>query len=300
MSTIVNSPFRSEYGFESAGFVVDEEGNISAKSITLVEDDEPVDPGVPDTDLPADRIFTDVSGNFRITGNVTDNPNFIVFRTKTTTIDLELDNLTFNIYEDDAFTTFYSIGLAHDSGDSGDDAQGKQTGRLAWAVALSAPDTLYYANADGSISGTISVQNAPSAFSEVDITGTTPSTSIDTGALTVVGGVGIQGDLNLGGELNIQGIGIPAVSSTTNLDLEAGNAIVVRINDVLLGEIKSTGIEIPVNNTTIENTTIGAITPSTAAFSTATLTKTATSSIDVTNKSYVDRTATALAITFGI
>lgn len=296
MSTIVNSPFRSEYGFESTGFLVDEEGNISAKSISLVE----VEPEIPDTDLPADRIFTDVGGNFRITGDVTDNPNFIIFRSRTTTIDLDLDNLTFNIYEDDAFTTFYSTGLGHSSGDAGDDAQGKQTGRLAWTVALTAPDTLYYANADGSISGTITVQNPPSAFSEVEITGTTASTSTGTGALTVAGGAGIQGDLNIGGELNIQGVGIPVVSSTTNLDLEAGNAIVVRIDDVLLGEIKSTGIEIPVNNTTIENTTIGATTPSTAAFSAATVTNTATSNTDVTNKSYVDTTATALAITFGI
>lgn len=56
MSTIVNSPFRSEFGFESTGFVVDEEGNISAKSITLVDED-PVDPGVPDTDLPANIIL---------------------------------------------------------------------------------------------------------------------------------------------------------------------------------------------------------------------------------------------------
>lgn len=299
MSTIVNSPFRSEFGFESTGFVVDEEGNISAKSITLVEDGGET-PVTPDPTLPADRTFEEVGGNFRITGNVTDNPTFIVFRTRTTTIDLDLTGLTFNIFTDDNFDTFYSTGLIHDSGDIGDDAQGKQTGRLAWTVPLDAPDTLYYANADGTVSGTITVQNAPSAFSEVDITGTTASTSTTTGALTVAGGVGIQGDLNLGGELNIQGIGIPVVSSTTNLDLEAGNAIVVRINDVLLGEIKSTGSEIPVNNTTIDNTTIGATTPSTAAFTSATVTNTASSRNDVTNKNYVDKTATALAITFGI
>lgn len=296
MSTVVNSPFRSEFGFESTGFLVDDEGNISAKSITLVE----VEPEIPDTNLPADRIFEEVDGNFRISGNVTDNPTFIVFRTRLTTIDLDLTGLTFNIFTDDTFSTFYSTGLAHDSGDAGDDAQGKQTGRLAWTVALSAPDTLYYANSDGSIFGIITVLNPPSAFSTVEITGTNPSTNTTTGALTVAGGAGIEGDLNLGGELNIQGIGIPVVSSTTNLDLEAGNAIVVRINDVLLGEIKSSGSEIPVNNTTIENTTIGVTTPSTAAFTAATVTNTAASNTDVTNKKYVDTTATALAITFGI
>ena len=38
MTTIVNSPFKSKFGFESAGFTVDDEGNISAKSISLVDE----------------------------------------------------------------------------------------------------------------------------------------------------------------------------------------------------------------------------------------------------------------------
>ena len=38
MAILKNTPFRSEYGFESAGFVVDNEGNIIAKSITLAEE----------------------------------------------------------------------------------------------------------------------------------------------------------------------------------------------------------------------------------------------------------------------
>lgn len=298
MSTIVNSPFRSEFGFESTGFVVDNEGNISAKSITLVEVD-PEPPTVPDTDLPADRTFEEVGGNFRITGNATDNPSFTVFRTRTTTIDLDLDIVTFNIYTNNNFDTFYSVGLAHTDGSSGDDAQSKQDGRLAWSIALNAPDTLYYANVDGTVSGTISVQNAPSAFSTVDITGTDPSTSTTTGALTVAGGVGIEGNLNLGGELNAQSAEIPILSSTTNLDLEAGNSIIIRINDILLGRIASAGIEIPISNTTIENTTIGLLTPATASFTEATVTTLAINNNDITNKSYVDLTSAAFAIALG-
>jgi len=298
MSTIVNSPFRSEFGFESIGFVVDEEGNISAKSITLVEDGG--DPDTPDTDLPADRTIEEVAGNFRIAGDATDNPGFTVFRTRTTTIDLDLTSLNFFIYTDSNFNTLYSTGLTHTDGTSGDDAQGKQTGRLAWVVPLSAPDTLYYANTGGTVYGTITVQNAPSAFSEVDITGTTPSTSTTTGALTVAGGVGVAGDLNLGGSLNIQGVGIPALNSGTNLDLSAGNAIVIRINDVLLGKIESTGSSVPTIDTTINNTTIGATTPSTAAFTSATVSIAPTVQTSVANKKYVDETATALSIAFGL
>ena len=87
MSTIVNAPFRSKYGFESTGFVVDSLGNISAKSISLVDEAAPVE----DSDLPADRAFSEVGGNFRLSGSAADNPGFIVFRTKTTTIDLDLE-----------------------------------------------------------------------------------------------------------------------------------------------------------------------------------------------------------------
>ena len=296
MTTIVNSPFKSKFGFESAGFVVDDEGNISAKSISLVDDV----PEEVDTDLPADRKFVEVSGNFRILNNATDNPGFTVFRTKTTTIDLELSTLTFNIYSDAGFTTLYNTGLSHSDGDSGENAQGKNAGRLAWSVPLSAPNTLYYANVNGTVSGTITVENAPSAFSEVAITGTTISTSTTTGALTVAGGVGISEDLNLGGALNIQGVGIPALSSGTNLDLSAGNAIVIRVNNVLLGKITSTGLSVPVSNTTINNTTIGATTPATAAFTSATVSSEPAVNSGVANKQYVDRTAVALAIAFGL
>lgn len=298
MSTIVNTPFRSKYGFESTGFLVDTEGNISAKSISLVETDV-VDP-IEDTEIPADIKFLEVSGNFRIQGNGENNPGVSIFRGKTKTFDLELTTLTFNIYSDAGLTTFYNLGLVHSDGDSGADVQGKDSGRIAWTVPLNAPDTLYYANADGTVNGIITVDNPPSVLSEVDITGTTPSTSTTTGALTVAGGVGIAQDLNLGGALNIQGVGIPALSSGTNLDLSAGNAIVVRVNDVLLGKITSTGSTIPVTNTIINNTTIGATTPATAAFTSATVSSEPAVNSGVANKQYVDRTAVSLAIAFGL
>jgi hypothetical protein len=296
MSTIVNAPFRSKYGFESTGFVVDSLGNISAKSISLVDEAAPVE----DLDLPADKAFSEVGGNFRLSGSAADNPGFIVFRTKTTTIDLDLTTLTFNIYSDAGFTTLYNIGLLHSDGDSAADAQGKTSGRIAWTVAIEAPNTLYYANTSGTVSGTITVENAPSAFSELSVTGTTASTSTTTGALIVAGGAGVVGDLNLGGSLNIQGIGIPALSSGTNLDLSAGNNIVVKINNTLLGTIGTTGSALPVVDTTINNTTIGATTPTTAAFTSATVSSEPTVNSGIANKQYVDRTAVALAIAFGL
>lgn len=289
---VVNSPFKSKFGFSSTGFIVDDEGNISAKSITLLDVEEEVG------DLPADFAFSDSTGNFRYTGNVADNPPITVFRTKTTIIDLDLTSLVFKIVTDDK-TTLYSNGLSHSDGVTGDSAQGKQTGRLSWNVPVNAPNTLYYANADGSIFGTINVQNAPSAFSEVQITNTTPATSSSTGALTVLGGVGIAGDLYIGGTLNIDGIGITSLSSPTNLEIEAANEIIIKVDGTKLGVVNTTGSTVPVVDTTINNTVIGNTTPSTAAFTSATVIGDPATGSNITNKTYVDRTAVALSIALG-
>ena len=291
--TVTNSPFKSKFGFESAGFIVDNEGNISAKSISLIEEVE-TDPG-----LPADFVFNDSTGDFRISSSVVDNPSITVFRAKTIIIDLELTTLSFNIVTADK-TTYFSTGLVDGTGVVGDDAQGHQTGRLTWAVPVSAPDTLYYANNDGTIFGTINVQNAPSVFSEVDITQTTTSTSSTTGALTVAGGVGITGDLYIGGSLNIDGIGVTNLTSATDLGLEAVNNIVVKIDGQKLGVVKPTGSTVPVVDTTINNTVIGAVTPTTAAFTSATVSSDPATVNGIANKQYVDRTAVALSIAFGL
>ncbi len=290
---VVSSPFRSKFGFKSTGFIVDDEGNISAKSISLIDEID-VDPG-----LPADFTFSDSTGNFRTSGNATDNPTITVFRGKTAIIDISLTALTFNIVADDK-TTFYSSGLVYVGGDSGDLAQGQQSGRLTWAVPVAAPDTLYYANAAGTIFGTISVQNAPSAFSEVAITNSTPSTSSLTGALTVAGGVGIVGDLYIGGTLNIDGIGLASLNSPTNLEIEAANNIIIKIDGTSLGIVKTTGSTVPVVDTTINNTIIGATTPTSAAFTSATASIEPTTETGIANKTYVDRTAVALSIAFGL
>ena len=293
MPTIVNAPLKSKSGFESNGFIVDADGNIFAKSLALV-DTAPVDAG-----LPADYSFVEVAGNFRISGGITDNPTITVFRTKTTTIDLELSSLVFNIVTADK-TTLYSTVLSHDDGESGDAAQGQKTGRLSWTIPVTAPDTLYYANVDGTIFGTITVLNAPSAFSEVNITGNVASTSSTTGALTVAGGVGITGDLYIGGSLNIDGVGITSISSSTNLEFNATNKVILQIDNIKLGEINSTGLSIPINNSTIDNTTIGATTPATGAFTSATVANAPTVDSSVSNKQYVDSTALSLAIAFGL
>jgi hypothetical protein len=290
--TVLNSPLKSKFGFTSSGFIVDELGNISAKSIILV------DAAAPDPELPADYTFTEVSNNFRNSLGV-DNPQIIVYRGKTVAIDITLSSITFNIVTADK-TTFFSTGLTHDSGTSGDAAQGKSSGRIAWAVPITAPNTLYYADASGTIFGTINVSNPPSAFSAVQVTGTDASTSSSTGALTVAGGLGVAGDLYVGGTLNIDGLGITSISSPTDLQLEAANNIILKIDGTTLGVVTATGSSVPVVSTSINNTVIGATVPSTAVFTSATIAALPTNNAEVTNKQYVDSTALSLSIAVGL
>jgi len=291
---IIRSPFESEFGFRSPSFTVDEDGNITANSITIqgaVEEEE--------TQVAADFSFEEVGGKFRLEGNATDNPTIILYRGGSVTIDLDFTFLSFNIFRDD-LTTKFNSGIRHDDGTSGEDAQGKSSGRLYVSLPTNAPNTLYYANASGTVFGTIDVQDPEGLFSNVNITSGTASTSETTGALKVSGGIGVTGDLNLGGDLNLQGLGVPKLISGNNLELGAVNKIIIKVGDVVKGSIDTNGSSIPVNSTTINNTTIGATTPSTAAFTSATITNKPTLPSNVTNKDYVDVTATALAITFGI
>jgi len=106
--------------------------------------------------------------------------------------------------------------------------------------------------------------------------------------------------LYVGGSLNVDGLGISSLSSSTNLELEAVNNIIIKIDGTSLGVMSTTGSTVPVIDTTINNTVIGAITPSTAAFTSGSVTSLPTTDSSLTNKQYVDSTSLALSIAFGL
>ena len=291
---VISTPLESKYGFKGPGFLVDEFGNISATSIstTTATNNAFVDFTVTENSItdPTEYLIEEVTG---------DTPSITVSRSGSFTFFLTVPNLGFNIYEEDQ-TTLYNIGLSHSDGTTGSNAQGKSSGTLIFSVSASAPALLYYGDTNRNIFGTINIIDPLGSFSSVDINATTLATSSSTGALTVAGGVGIAGDLYVGGTLNIDGIGITSISSPTNLELEAANQIVVKIDGSVLGIINSEGSSTPIVNTTINNTAIGEITPSTAAFTSATVANLPTVDTSITNKQYVDSTALALSIAFGL
>lgn len=322
MAVVINSPYESKYGFKSPGFIVDEEGNVVVRTLIQSSAEAPGDI----LGLPVDYTVTlsDAGDAYIFNGDINQpTPTIEIQRNGQFVFDLSLTKsvttvnldafgnpivvdveLPLYFYEEDQIT-LYSSGLIHSDGSTEEDAQGKISGTLVFRVPISAPDILYYGNIDAQIIGRIDVVDPVGQFGTVDVNSTVQSTSTTTGALKVGGGVGIAKNLFVGGSvnatsLNINGVGIPVVGSATNLELTAGNKIIIKIDNTLIGEIDSLGSSIAINNTTIENTTIGATTPSTAAFTSASIAEVPVNESDVTNKSYVDQTATALAIAFGL
>ena len=288
---VINSPFESQYGFKGPGFSVDSLGNITATSVitsSVVADNSIVD-----------FTVTEQGPNFSFATIAGDNPAITLSRSKSYKFKITVPNLAFKIYQADK-SALYDVGLTHSDGSVGGEAQGKTSGTLAIALPNDAPDVLYYGSANGTIFGTINVIDPSGRFSTLDVNATTVATSSSTGALTVAGGLGVAGDLFVGGTLNIDGLGITSISSPTDLQLEAANNIIIKIDGTSLGVVTATGSSVPVVNTSINNTVIGATTPSTAVFTSATIATLPSSNVAVTNKQYVDSTALSLSIAFGL
>lgn len=291
MSTIISSPLKSTYGFSSPGFSVDALGNIVARSVTQSEGEA--------NNAPVDFTVTDTGSSFYINASTTPNPPIEVFRSSTYVFDLNLDIQVFNLYLENQSTTFYT-GLKHSDGSVGADALSKQSGKLSWLIPVNAPNILYYGNQSSGSFGLITVGDAVGQFSTVNITGDINSTSTTTGSLTVAGGVGITTNLFVGETVTADELDSPKLASLSTLELSGTDGLIITVNDIVTGTIGTTGSNIPVTNTTINNTIIGNLTPSTATFLSASVTELPTINTNITNKVYVDSTATALAIAFGL
>tara|TARA_A100000164_G_scaffold241364_1_gene214563 strand:- start:3915 stop:4781 length:867 start_codon:yes stop_codon:yes gene_type:complete len=288
MSTTVNTPLRSDYGFKSPNFTVDANGNISATTLTLSVNDG-------EAGVAADFDFIESAGNFRFDGQVTNQPPITVYRNQTSTFDLSFTTLTFNIFSAVGPAVNYNNGLRHSDSTVGESAQNKSSGRLTWTVPLSAPNTLYYGNSSGTVYGIITVLDQARNFSTVSITDTTASTSITTGALKVSGGLGVVGATNIGGTMSVANM----ISATGGITGDLKGSVFSDDSTMLIDSVAGKIVG-PINNSTIDNTTIGATTPATASFTTATLSGAVSGLTAVPNKKYVDETSTAFAIAFGI
>jgi len=288
---VINSPFESQYGFKAPGFSVDNEGNITATSI--------ITSAAPSESDVVDFVVGELNNAFTIVGYAATNPTITIARAGSYKFGLTVPNLGFTIYSA-LPSTKYNTGLVYQDSTTGVDAQGKLTGTLTFNVALGTPDVLYYGNDIGNVYGTINVIDPVGQFSTIDVNSTANATSSTTGAVTIAGGASVEKDFYIGGELNISGLGIPRLSSLTNLELNATNKVILQVDNIKLGELNSTGLAVTINNSTIDNTVIGATTPSTAAFTSGTVASSPTTDTSMTNRQYVDSTSLSLAIAFGL
>jgi hypothetical protein len=170
------------------------------------------------------------------------------------------------------------------------------------------------------LQNTLAVDGGSIFNSTVSITDSTAATSLVAAALIVTGGVAIQSnlrvnsDINIGQNLlaqnNVQANNSLVSNSITTVDdgstlsdlfIEPLGDVIFRTasQSVEVGRIDATGSNLPVQNTTINNTTIGLTVASTAAFVSGTVVNTPTNAANITRKDYVDRTAVAFAVALG-
>lgn len=336
MATITNNPFFSKFGFNAPGFSVDAEGNVRVKSLssdTLITD---IVDNSNDTSSVVEYNVTDSVAGFQFESIDGINPDVPVTKGRTYRFNLDLQTYTFNIRNSDGSDV--SVDIFHISSDgvrtTGTQANDKSTGYVQWVVPINAAGN-YYANINGAILGDFDISEPVSSgvgsFVSLLVTGqselrddvsitaalnvdglvnlneTTNSTSPTTGSLVVDGGLGVAKDVWIGGDLvaksfRSDGVGVPTLESQSNLEFSAGNAVVFTINDIERGRISSAGINIPVINTTIENTPIGLDKPKEGKFTNVSVTtQTQTTDEDGTlvTKKYVDNGDIAYSIAFG-
>ena len=294
MPTVTNKALESSYGFKSTGFAVDSLGNITAR--TLVQ----TGAAALDPETPANHTITENAGNtaYLWSPSASENPAITISRASTYILDLT--SLTNGIYFYNGATQ-YHVGLTHSDGSSGIAALGKTSGRLVWAIAGTAPDTLTYRNLSGTISGTISITNPVGQFTTVLVNSTDASTASTNGALIVSGGAGIALNSNFGANVGILGtLTVPNIYNDGTLSLD-GTSIVLKIAGTTVGTLTSTGMAgMAINNSSINNSVIGGTTPTSASFTSVTIANSPTTNTSGANKKYVDDTATALSIALGI
>lgn len=313
---ITYNPFKSEYGFKSTGFSVDEEGNLVAKSLSLLTDSDS-----------SSFIVSNVGTQFTINNDI--NPTITIEKGSTFTFSLQLTaELDFNIFS--ANGVYFNSGLSFEDDFGvfleGREAQGQRVGTLTFQIPVDSPDTLYYADSTFTYVGTINVEFPTvvgiGQFEQLNVTGSSSlakavindsTNSVDsaTGALIIKGGVGIKRDLNIAGSITgskyIQAVSLVSqsletdiIDSLTDLTINAGDSIGITVASSNIATIDSTGLATSIVNSTMNNTIIGDVIPSSATFSSAKVNSAPNNIKDITNKEYVDEQATILAIALGV
>lgn len=338
--TVTKSPFEAQAGYKSPGFTVDELGNVTVRTLSYTVQEEASVSGdfilrenggnfsIDEYFIEGTTILDTNPGIAVVRGNA-----------YTFTLLLRVGgvgSLTLNIQQDDSADPSgpkvpYNEGLAWTSVDgtttyTGGDAQGQYLGKTLFTVPANAPSILYYSDGDGFPRGSIAVTDPTisgiGSFSSILTTGNL--TAQGENATVTLAPTGSSGTVIInptnGGTISNVDVNALKLTSTDTVSLAGANSIItikptglgtVEIQPDTCGKLDNVAIGTTVaqNGTflgivsasgTLNNTVIGDVTPTAGNFTVATMTAKPVGPNQVTNKKYVDTTASALAIALGV
>jgi hypothetical protein len=316
------NPLYSKYGFKGPGFTVDSEGNVQVKSLSsevLITD---IAVTQDDTSTIKSYDITESAGQFAVDG-VSPNPAITVVKGRTYRFNIDLTALSWNIR--DSLNVDVNTGISHTVDGvttTGTGANNVQDGYVEWTVPASGTG-FYYSDIDGDpfklfvleepsvtgtgtftsliVTGTSELRGEVTINDDVNLNellkvhNTTNSTSSSTGAVVIKGGVGIEKDVHIAGDLIAKSfksndVGVPTLSN---------NAVVFKVEGVERGRITSLGSDLRIINTTINDTVIGNSGPAEGTFTNANIKNTPTNADHAATKQYVDSADIVFSIAFG-
>jgi len=335
--SVTKSPFEAQAGYKSPGFTVDELGNVTVRTLTYTAQEEASVSGdfiLRDNggNFTVDEYFIDG------TDTLDTNPGISVVRGQayTFTLLLSSSSLTLNIFQDDPGNPAgnkiaYNDGVSWTSVDGNStltesNARGQSTGKTLFTVPANAPSILYYGDGDGSPRGSIAVTDPTisgiGSFSSILTTG--DLTAQGENATVTLAPTGSSGTVVInptnGGTLSNMDVNALKLTSSDNVSLAGANSIITikptgtgtvevhpntsgKLDNVVIGSTTAQNgafLDLKSTSGTLNNTVIGDVTPTAGNFTVATMTATPVGPKQITNKKYVDTTASALAIALGV
>jgi len=338
--SVTKSPFEAQAGYKSPGFTVDELGNVTVRTLTYTAQEEASVSGdfiLRDNggNFTVDGYFIDGTETLDTNPGVA----VVRGQAYTFTILLRvggIGSLTLNVFQDDSGSPGgpkvpYNDGLSWTSVDGNTtltegDAQGQYAGKTLFTVPANAPSILYYGDGDGSPRGSIAVTDPTisgiGSFSSILTTGNL--TAQGENATVTLAPTGSSGTVVInptnGGTLSNMDVNALKLTSSDNVSLAGANSIITikptgtgtvevhpntsgKLDNVVIGSTTAQNgafLDLKSTSGTLNNTVIGDVTPTAGNFTVATMTATPVGPKQITNKKYVDTTASALAIALGV
>ena len=309
----------AEFGFKSPFFSVDEQGNVTLRSITYIVPPEET------VNLTPNYNITEVNGNFYVTQLSQSNPTIELTRGNTYVFQLNLSTISFNFFVDGIFYT-NGVSYTTDGVDFLYDTatQNKTSGYIIFEVPATAPDTIIVGNLTQSITFNLSIASpvytGNGNFNNLTTTGNVNLIGIGSditiaptgnGTLTISPPSGNLSNMNIAAKTLSASDTVtltPISRNITIAPLLSGRLVIDSgtkgsINNMDIGTsvpASGTFTSISATSGTLNNVVIGNNVPTSGSFTSLSIQESPVNPTDVANKQYVDNSALTFAIAFGL